>query len=138
MTGEAAGYRLHDWVIQGMEIKQITEVNDEGKPNTVSDGMFSTGYRDFTPYLRPLTLRNKNIASYFKTLYDELHALRQVNLNYPDWRRYFEQKCLECIDAPEDQTLILQHAIRHTQEAIVSQVKALAEIEIDGVKLFRR
>jgi hypothetical protein len=132
-------WKLGDWCICEMEIKQITQIDkDTLLPTTVSCGYFNTGCSDWTPHLFPLTLRNKTIAAFYRRLYDELHK-KCRNLNFPDLNRYFWSKCDECLSAKEpDKVGKMCEEIQRFQESIISATDNALSTRIDGVEIFRR
>lgn len=131
-------WKLGDWCICEMEIKQVTGVDrDTLVPQALSCGYFKSGCSDWTDRMFPLTLRNKNIATYFKNLYDELHKTNR-NLNFPDLNRYFCDKCVETLNAKtEEETRKLCEEIRQFQESIIESCKDVMRKNVNGVALFR-
>lgn len=131
-------WKLGDWCICEMEIKQVTGVDrDTFVPQTLSCGYFRSGCSDWTDYMFPLTLRNKNIASHFKHLYDELHKTNR-NLNFPDLNRYFCSKCVEALSATtEEETKRLCDEITEFQKSIIESCQDVMKKHVNGVALFR-
>ena len=132
-------WKLGDWCICEMEIKQITEIDkDTLLPISVCCGNFRTGCRDWTPHLFPLTLRNKNIAMYFRHLYDELHR-KCRNLNFPDLNRYFWDKCNKCLSSEDpNEVRKLCDEIQKFQDDIIHAANTTLSTKIDGVEIFSR
>lgn len=127
-------FKVGDWVINDYEIKQVQKV-ENGAVTQVSCGNF----QKFGSYLecRPLTLRNKNIASTMKYYYDLISKLPgSRGLNFPDINRYLCVKCFEAIDSGDNAGI----------ERVYSDVKDFfRNIEdrltdndtVDGVRIFR-
>lgn len=132
-------WKLGDWCICRMKIQQITEVDkDTLLPTTVSCGFISSGSRDWTPDLFPLTLRNKRIAYHFEYLYDELHK-KYRNLNFPDLFAHFCNKCDECLAATSEQDVDrLFEEIRDFQVDVSQKAFEALSFEVNGVGIFKR
>jgi len=122
-------FKVGDWVIYGMDIGQITRLNDDG-----IDG-FTSGWIDTSGSLadrfRPLTLAGKRIVESMNKRYDLLREIDgEAGFNYPDISAYFNKLVLQAIDsgAPNDYLL--------KATTFVEAAKKYTPV-IDGVRLFR-
>lgn len=129
-------FKLGDWVVFGLKIGQITELDEDGMAS-FSDGFIQTSGR-IGGRFRELTTDNKRIAESMATYYARMRSIDgEGGFNYPDICRHFEQLSLEAIDAnrfemPQEVKRCFDAAIEFIQDA--RDYKA----EIQGVRLFRR
>lgn len=125
-------WKLGDFCICRMEVKQITGIDKESfLPCVVSCGYFRSSCPDWTPHLFPLTLKNKNIASFFYKLYRELH--KYPGLNFSELFDYFCHKCEECITGYPEDVQKKCDEIRDFQIKVIERVHQ----SVDGVNIFR-
>jgi hypothetical protein len=119
-----------DWVILDRAVGQVKELRDDGMAS-FSDGFFETSGR-LAGRFRPLTLRNKNIAETFDTIYRRLKEIDgEAGFNYPDINSYFSQLTLDAIDSDDHKSMY------DKAHEFVRAARDYTPV-IDGVRLFRR
>ncbi len=126
--------KVGDWVIHDYKIKQVKEIKENGVSELSCGYMCVSGMNLET---RPLTLRSKVIADNIETYYKKLRDLPGSNaLNYPDINRFMSAKCIEAIDAEDnDMRMILQETAEFVSEIkdSLNRVDAIFK----GVRIFR-
>lgn len=122
-------WKVGDWAIYGMEIVQITRLDEY---TAVSTGVISASGNGILEQLRPLTLSSKVAAESFHYYYKELDKIDGHNgFNYPDISSHFNWLCLRAIDNPKD------NSPYNEANEFLRQAK-IYEPVIQGIKLFRR
>ena len=137
MTG-TKHYQTDDWVLHDYKVKQITSM-EYGKIRNVSDGSFSHGSLDLTPWVRPLTLRNLCFATNFDYHYCAIKEVEKgANLNWPDIHNKLVALWLEEIDASNE--IELDTAMINTRKWVndfVRSVRDSVNKSCGGVQMFR-
>lgn len=129
-------FKVGDWVIHGFELKQIKSI--DGPYYTVSDGAFETSGQ---LEMREASYKTKRLADFCRGYYKKLHEDygRLIN-NWPDLNRWFEARCLEMIDAMNDEKK-LEALCEDTQKfytEITEDCRARQHTKIRGLNLYSR
>lgn len=132
---KSSKWKLGDWCICDMQIKQIVAIDKEKlEPYTVSNGYINSGICFWKERLFPLTLRNKNIAEYFNKLYEELRKYKNLNLSI--LRQYFECKSIECMKGTQKDDQKRFSEIEVFQKEVIEAAKEQSQKRIDGLLIF--
>lgn len=125
-------WKVGDWVVFDLGIRQVTEVRDGFL--SASDGSVVT-HGNLADQMRPLTLRNKRIVEYFDYYYNKLREQDgEAGFNYPDISKHFANLSLQSIDELGSE----QSGQFHESARDFLKLAETYEPVIQGVALFRR
>jgi hypothetical protein len=128
-------YKKGDWVFCEFKLQEILEV-EENRVTSVHDGWFEMGSLDLSDRCFPLTVRNKVISDSFKNFSDQVHAIRNNGLNYPDINRYLISKWVDCCEETNDEKI--QKVYIEIEEFIDKLKDIHLDLKINGINVFRQ
>lgn len=133
-------WKAGDWCFFEHKLAMVKEVAADGRVTEISDGYFSTGSFDLRDRMFPMDLRGKCISDEYRSQYDKLHKeSRGVNLNFPDFHRWFVDKWAKCMKRRNDDEVVkvsyeeLNRFVRGILDAVSNQRKR----SVMGVRLMR-
>lgn len=118
----------------------VKEVAADGRVTQMSDGFFSTSSLDLRDRMFPMDLRGKCVSDEYQSQYDKLHKeSRGVNLNFPDFHRWFVEKWAECMERRHDDEVVkaAYEELNQFVRGILDDVSDQRERSVMGVRIVR-
>jgi len=133
-------WKVGDWCFCEFKLQIIKEVSEDGRVNSVSDGMFYMGGYDLNDRCFPLTFEGKQISDAFAYSYDNLRKeLRNGRYNFPDFNRHAVEEWIKAMEAGDVQEGLRLHTEFELwcQRVIVAAIQT-NDLAVDGIRLMRR
>ena len=133
-------WKVGDWAFFEHKLAIVKRVEADGRVTEMSTGHFSTSSIDLRDCMFPMDLRGKCVSDEYQSQYDKLHKESGgLNLNFPDFHRWFVEKWSECMECRHDDEVVktayeeLNQFVRGILDAISDQRGR----SVMGVGLFR-
>lgn len=133
-------WKVGDWAFFEHKLAMVKRVDADGRVTEMSTGHFSTSSMDLRDRMFPMDLRGKCVSEEYQCQYDKLHKeSRGLNLNFPDFHRWFVDKWAECMERRHD-----DEVVKAAYEELNQFVRGILDAASDqrgrsvmGVGLFR-
>jgi len=132
-------FKEGDWCFSNFELCQIQKM-DGDEVEEVSTGVIRRTGWYLTDSCFHLDMKIKNISDTFSYWHDRLHAVKSVNLNYPDIMRSLESRWEDACNKANN--------VKYTEEvynnlsrfcnSIIQKAEDLQEESVEGISLIRR